>query len=38
MEIIVAIVGVIMFFTLCSIDATLTQIRKIIEKYKEEGE
>lgn len=37
MEIIVAILGTLIFFTLCGIDATLAQIRKIIEKYTEEG-
>ena len=36
MEIIVAILGIMIFFALCGIDHTLTQIRKIIEKYKEE--
>ena len=35
MEIIVAILGTLIFFTLCGIDATLAQIRKIIEKYTE---
>ena len=37
MEIIVAILGTLIFFILCSIDATLAQIRKIIEKYTEGG-
>lgn len=35
MEIIVAILGTLIFFALCGIDVTLTQIRKIIEKYTE---
>ena len=37
MEIIVAILGTLILFALCGIDHTLTQIRRIIEKYMEEG-
>jgi hypothetical protein len=37
MEIIVAIFGIMIFFALCGIDHTLTQIHKIIKKYTEEG-